>query len=158
MTFPQTTPVNLSSRGGNLLATASSNTTANVTNAVGAPVYTLLHTAALTTTEPSTKLAIFFYASWFHTGAAAFANVAAAFRFSLNGVLIPASRGTTGNEVSSRIVSTHYVREVTGIAPGVQTVTCEWTKFGPLAATLAISAASLPDLMGSAMVIQSIRG
>ena len=96
-----------------------------------------------------------FYAALFHTGSFG-ANVAANFRFRRNGVLIPPSRGTTQNQITARIMCLSFERRITGVAAGLQTIDCEWTRFGGGGLTvLAISAAALPDLFGAGMTVEN---
>ncbi len=154
MSFPNTTPVNLSPVGGKLLDSEDANIAGDVSTTALFPAMAVLFTATLTSTLVSSLLHINFYASWFHTGAFPGTNAAAVFRFLLNGVVIPPSRACTENQVTSRIATNAYDRRLT-VAAGVQLVTCEWTRFGAPASTLRINAGSSPDLFGASMTIQN---
>ena len=143
--------------GGTLIQVASVNQSADITTTVLSPTYATLFSASFTTTLPSSDIGIRFYAAYFAQGGGA-ANIAGNFRFLRNGTPIPPSRGCTGNQVSSRIETVAFDRRIVGVAAGLQTITVEWTRFGGgLGASLAILAASLPDLFGAHMTIENWR-
>lgn len=148
-------PILTSGGAAGVLQTVSTNVAADISTTAIPPVYTTMITAPLlTTTLAASRLRIDFFASWNHTGAFA-GNVAANFRFRLNGVLLPATRGTTGNELRSRIVSTTYMR-VLPITVGPQTILVEWAGFGLAGNALNVAAALLPDLFGAQLIVQEL--
>lgn len=148
-------PILTSGGAAGVLQTVSANVSTNITTTAIPPVYTTMITAPLlTTTLPASRLRIDFFASWNHSGAFA-GNVAANFRFRLNGVLLPATRGTTGNELRSRIVSTTFMRVLPVIA-GPQTILVEWAGFALGGNTLNVAAALFPDLFGAQLIVQEL--
>lgn len=143
----------LTRRPGRLIQARSDNVAANVTTTATAPVYATLFTVALTLTRVS-DLKISMYAAWLHNGGG-IGNAAANFRFRRNGVLLPVSRGTTDNALANRITATPFERLIEDVPVGLQTIICEWSRFGAAGATLRISAASLPDLQGAHMTVEN---
>lgn len=119
------------------------------------PVYATLLTGTLTSILPSSFLSVGFTTSVFHTGVGG-VNVAFNFRFRIDGALLAAGTGTTGNELTARIVSLAYSRRVS-IIEGLHTVAVEWAKFGPVTQTMSILAASLPDLFHANLTLQEQR-
>lgn len=143
------------SSGGGVLQTVSTNLAADITTTATPPIYTTFLTAPLlTTTAPASRLRIDFHAIWRHTGPFA-GNVAVNYRFRLNGVLLPPSRGATDNSTRNQFKPIAFNR-VLPIAAGPQVVLVEWSGFALGANTLTVSPGTLPDLSGAQLIVQEL--
>ena len=140
--------------GGTVVQVVSANQSADISTTSVPPIYATLLTAPAVVLAAAGRLRIFFYASWSHNRVGF--NVAANFRFLDNAVLLPASRGTTGNELASRIVSSSFCRVISVVA-GVHVVRVDWAGFGLAAgAVIQIRPASLPDLEGAQLIVEEL--
>lgn len=141
--------------GGGVLQTVSANLAADITTTAnaGIGVYTTLLTAPAMVTAAG-RIRIDFYAAWNHGGPNV-GNVAANFRFRLNGFLLAASRGTTSNQVRGRIAGAPFNR-VIAVPAAAQTVIVEWGGFGLLGNSLQILATAAPDLFGAQLIVQEL--
>ena len=147
--------INLASAPANTVQTEVFPLLVNASTTATPPVYATLLTGTLTSLLTSSFLSIGFTNSVFHTGVGGI-NVAFSFRFRIDGGLLAASGGTTGNELTGRIVSLAYSRRVP-VTRGLHTVAVEWAKFGPLTQTMSIFAAALPDLFHANLTLQEQR-
>ena len=147
-------PILTSGGAAGVLQTVSVNASTDLTTTAIPPVYTPLFSVPITTTLAASRLRIDFFASWNHGGAFA-GNVAANFRFLRNAVLLPATRGTTGNELRGRIVSSTFMR-VLPVVAGLHTILVEWAGFALAGNSLNIFAATAPDLFGAQLIVQEL--
>lgn len=149
-------PILTSGGAAGVLQTVSVNLAVGVTTTATPPVYTtLLTTPLLTTTLPASRLRIDFYCSWNHSGAFA-GNVAANFRFRLNGSLLAPSRGTTGNQIRGRIDCVSFCR-VLPVVAGPHTVLAEWSGFALGVNQLnCLPVGIFADLFGAQIIVQEL--
>lgn len=138
-----------------VLQTVSTNLAVDVVSGAQPPVYSTLLTAVMTTVLASSYLDIRTYVAMRMLGGG-FGRKAPNIRLRLNGVLIPASRGMTENEVSGAIMTMAMERRLV-VSAGIQTVIVEWAYFGPVGATMNCTPVTLPDLEGAQLVIQEQR-
>lgn len=136
---------------GKLVAMAAENLGVDISASVTYPVFSPFMSVSITALLPISFLDIQFYCSYDQTGVGA-TNIAVAFRFRFDGILIPASRATTDNAISDRNMTVAYNRRLIVLA-GLHTVSCEWTQFGG-ASTMQCHPASRPDEHGAVLWAQ----
>lgn len=147
--------INLAPAPAGTVSTASFPLLVNASTTALAPTYATLLTGTLTSVLPSSFLSIGFTTAAFHLGAAGI-SIAMNFRVRIDGALLAAGGGTTGNALTSMIFSAAYSRRVP-VTEGIHTVAVEWTRFGGPLQTMNILAAALPDLFHANLTLKEQR-
>ena len=119
------------------------------------PIYTTFPlSVSLTTTRAASFLHVFAYIAWNFTGTPPAALRTANFRFSRNGVLLPASRAASCTTIRGAITTVSYSRLLIA-TPGVHTITFEWAKkTGSGTLIVNTTGVVLPDVFGANLAVE----